>query len=138
MSIRYGAALAAAFITAPAIAADLEITVRGLEQPAGYAMIAVYASQAAMDDGVGSANLKIAVGETGTVRAIVDLPAGRYAVAVFHDENANGKLDTNIVKFPVEPTGFGNNARGSFGPATFDDAAVDLTDAGARADIVVR
>ncbi len=136
--IRFGAALATTLLAAPAFAAELAITVRGLEQPTGYAMIAVYANQAEMDNGVGIANVKMAVTESRTVSVTVDLPTGRYAVAVFHDENGNGTLDTNIVRFPTEPIGFGNNARGSFGPATFEDAAVDLPAAGARTDITVR
>ena len=31
-----------------------------------------------------------------------DLPPGRYAVNAFHDENDNGKLDTNLVGIPSE------------------------------------
>lgn len=38
-----------------------------------------------------------------------NLPDGEYAVAVFHDENANGKMDTNLIGIPKEPYGFSNN-----------------------------
>jgi uncharacterized protein (DUF2141 family) len=49
--------------------------------------------------------------------------SGTYAVSVFHDENSNGKLDTNFVGMPREGVGASNNARGHFGPPKFDDAA---------------
>ena len=34
------------------------------------------------------------------------VPAGDYAVFVFHDENSNGFLDTGLLKRPVEGRGF--------------------------------
>jgi uncharacterized protein (DUF2141 family) len=48
---------------------------------------------------------------------------GTYAVSVFHDENSNGKLDTNLMGIPREGVGASNGARGHFGPPKFDDAA---------------
>lgn len=34
------------------------------------------------------------------------LPAGTYAIAVFHDLNNNGRLDKNLFGIPTEPYGF--------------------------------
>jgi uncharacterized protein (DUF2141 family) len=48
---------------------------------------------------------------------------GTYAVALFHDENSNGKLDSNFMGIPREGTGASNNANGRMGPPRFDDAA---------------
>jgi len=62
---------------------------------------------------------------------IDELPAGRYAVAVYVDKNANGKLDRGMFGIPSEPYGFSNGG-GSFGPPSYDDAAFDLS-AGATA-----
>jgi|ERR1035438_2564978 uncharacterized protein (DUF2141 family) len=59
-------------------------------------------------------------------RATCDFPgvdAGTYAVSAFHDENSNGKMDTNFVGKPREGVGASNNAKGHFGPPKFDDAA---------------
>ena len=50
------------------------------------------------------------------------LPFGEYAIAVYHDKNKNGKLDTNFLGIPKEGYGFSNNARGRFGPASWEDA----------------
>jgi uncharacterized protein (DUF2141 family) len=55
-----------------------------------------------------------------------NLPYGQYAVAVFHDENGNNKLDTNWMGIPNEGLGASNNAKGSFGPPKFSDAKVSL------------
>ena len=53
---------------------------------------------------------------------IEELMYGDYAIAVYHDKNMNGKLDTNLLGIPKERYGFSNNARGRFGPATWDES----------------
>ena len=50
------------------------------------------------------------------------IPAGTYAVACFHDENKNGKLDSNLFGIPSEGVATSNNAKGSMGPPSFKDA----------------
>ncbi len=54
------------------------------------------------------------------------LTAGAYAVAVFHDENGNGKLDTNFLGIPREGLAASNDAKGSFGPPSFEAARLEL------------
>lgn len=48
--------------------------------------------------------------------------AGIYAVACFHDENGNGKLDAGIFGIPKEGTAASNDAKGRMGPPKFRDA----------------
>ena len=55
------------------------------------------------------------------------LAAGNYAVSVIHDENNNETLDTNTFGIPSEAYGFSNDARGMFGPASFEDSQFQLT-----------
>jgi uncharacterized protein (DUF2141 family) len=50
------------------------------------------------------------------------IPAGTYAVACFHDENKNGKLDTGLFGIPTEGTVVSNHAKGFMGPPSFDKA----------------
>jgi len=54
------------------------------------------------------------------------LEPGQYAVNAFNDENNNGRLDTGFMGKPKEPFGFSNNARRTFGPPSFADAAFDM------------
>lgn len=51
-----------------------------------------------------------------------ELAFGDYAIKAFHDENADGELDTNFLGIPIENYGFSNNASGMFGPPSWDDA----------------
>jgi uncharacterized protein (DUF2141 family) len=57
-----------------------------------------------------------------------DLVAGEYAIRYFHDENDNGQLEKNLFGMPVEGYGFSNNAKADFGPVSFDDMKVTITD----------
>jgi len=50
------------------------------------------------------------------------LPHGMYAIACYHDENNNGKIDTNFFGVPKEGTGASNNAKGFMGPPSFSNA----------------
>jgi uncharacterized protein (DUF2141 family) len=51
--------------------------------------------------------------------SISDLKPGKYAVRYYHDENVNGKMETNLVGKPTEGYGFSNNVTGKFGPPPF-------------------
>jgi uncharacterized protein (DUF2141 family) len=52
-----------------------------------------------------------------------DIPTGTYALAVIHDENMNGKLDTNLLGVPKEGYGFSNDVKAVRGAPTFSDAS---------------
>ncbi|MDP2833662.1 MAG: DUF2141 domain-containing protein [Pseudomonadota bacterium] len=71
----------------------------------------------------------------GTVNAVFPgLPAGRYAVMVYHDENGNGKLDLRFGMFPKEGYGLSTNPK-PLGPPKFKDAAFEVPDTDSRIDI---
>lgn len=53
------------------------------------------------------------------------IPAGGYALSVFHDENRNRKLDT-ILKIPREGFGFSRNPTIRFGPPSFNQVRFDI------------
>jgi uncharacterized protein (DUF2141 family) len=57
------------------------------------------------------------------------IPAGRYAVNGYHDEDDDGALDRMIFPFlgmPKEPYGISNNVWAGFSKASFQDALIDV------------
>lgn len=60
------------------------------------------------------------------VRVALSLPFGAYAVAAIHDENGNNTLDTNWIGIPREGVSSSNNAKGRFGPPSFEDASLSF------------
>ena len=51
---------------------------------------------------------------------------GRYAVALLHDENSNGKADRALGMMPKEGFGFSRDAKVRMGPPKFGEAAIDI------------
>lgn len=49
-----------------------------------------------------------------------ELCAGQYAVRLYHDENGNQLLDTNVLGIPRERYGYSNNVRGWMGEPSFE------------------
>jgi uncharacterized protein (DUF2141 family) len=64
---------------------------------------------------------------SGAQIVFTDLPAGVYAVSVFHDENMNQKLDKNFVGMPKEGYGASNNPKKKMGPPTFEETKFQLS-----------
>jgi uncharacterized protein (DUF2141 family) len=54
------------------------------------------------------------------------LASGNYAIAIHHDENNDGKINTNFIGIPKEPMGVSNGAVGKMGPPKFKDAVMNL------------
>lgn len=55
-----------------------------------------------------------------------NIPAGVYGVAVFHDINDDGKMNTNFLGFPKEPYGFSQNFKPKFRAPKFINVQFDL------------
>jgi len=67
-----------------------------------------------------------------------EVPAGRYAVAVFHDEDGDRKLK-KFMGLPREGYGFSNDAAPStFGPPKFSAAAFDFDGKSKRVTIHIK
>jgi uncharacterized protein (DUF2141 family) len=53
------------------------------------------------------------------------LPAGTYAVAVFHAEHNETQMETGLFGKPKQGYGFSNNPASTFGPPSFNSAAFE-------------
>jgi uncharacterized protein (DUF2141 family) len=56
------------------------------------------------------------------VVTIDSLQFGEYAIRVFHDENEDDVVNTNILGIPTEDYGYSNDASGWFGPPSWEKA----------------
>lgn len=74
--------------------------------------------------------------QAGTTRACVFLPKpGVYAFALYHDENANGKIDRSGLGLPQEGWGFSNNPATLFGLPSFSSVRLSVPKPGLVARI---
>ncbi|AOS83401.1 hypothetical protein BIU88_04130 [Chlorobaculum limnaeum] len=130
---------ASKYVIAAEAAGSGTITIRiaGLRNTNGNLSVALFDAKKGFPGKFENAIRKAVVPAAGTEHFAVfgDVPFGRYAVAVRHDENGNGKLDTNILGMPKEGVGTSNNPKSKFGPPSFDDAAF-LLDSDSRELVV--
>ncbi len=110
--------------------ASLEVIVTGVRNAKGVIQLAICPPGVGFPDckdkAVRTAKLTI---QNGVARAsFAGLPAGTYGVSVFHDANANGKLDT-FAGIPKEGYGFSRNP--GFAPRAprFAEVQIDVTGA---------
>jgi len=105
----------------------LVVSMEGFSNSKGHAMVAVYGSEEAYKAGTPRvAEAKTDIIDQKALVTISDLEYGTYAVAIYHDQNANGKLDKNFLGIPKESYGHSNNVRGSMGPPSFDKVKLEL------------
>jgi uncharacterized protein (DUF2141 family) len=109
----------------PAPANLIHVEIGGLRNNKGQVVCGLYSSADGFpkDGDKALARAESAVSNGHAVCEFPEVKAGTYAVSVFHDENSNGKLDTNFMGIPREGVGASNNAKGHFGPPKFDAAA---------------
>lgn len=122
----------------PAAAADLTVKLHGIRAQTGLVKIAVVGSQDAWGGKAApvQADGAPAHGEDATF-SFKDLKPGEYAVMITHDENDNGKMDTNVMGMPLEGYGFSNNPQVMRKP-TWDEARFTVTDSDVAIDVELR
>jgi len=122
-----GLILAFGVITAVKGQGKIEVTVTEIKESKGNIRVGLFNSDDTfLKDAV---NGKVVKATNGQVTVMFEnLKSGNYAVSVIHDQNENGDLDKNLIGIPSEGFGFGNNAMGSFGPPSFDEAKVVVQD----------
>lgn len=123
----------------PAGAVVLTVRIASAASSDGWIAVAAYGSAdsfAERSAPAAAARLEVAAGEA-VWQTILPRP-GRYALAAFHDLDADGELDRTAFGVPDEPYGFSNDARGRFGPPSFEAAAVELRPGAAELTITLR
>jgi uncharacterized protein (DUF2141 family) len=111
-------------ISCAADAADrIHVDVTQLRNDKGQVLCDLFASPAAFPGKPEQAVAHVAAKITGNSAncEFLSVAPGRYAIAVTHDENGNGRLD-RIMGMPSEGVGTSRDARGHFGPPKFEDA----------------
>ena len=107
-------------------ATTLTVVISDIRSDIGVLNIAVYDNK---NDWLGSSTVQkrslqvLENGVGGVVTTSFEVEPGEYAISVHHDDNDNGKMDTNFIGIPKEPTGLSNGAVPKFGPPKYKDAA---------------
>ena len=118
--------------TGPASQTWLNVVVDGVRNSNGLVAVTLYA-----DDPSkflvkrGSLYVGRVDAQSGTTRACIFVPrTGVYALALYHDENANRSFDRTGIGFPAEGFGFSNNPATLAGLPTFKSVRLNVPQSG--------
>ena len=132
MGSRLGAIVAILLLgAAPATGATLTVKIAGIRSDRG----SIYCELFARPDGYpkdasqAAQTQKVAIHQRAASCLFEGVTPGTYAVAAYHDENGNGKLDTNFLGIPSEGVAASNDAKGTMGPPSFEKAKLAVTGA---------
>jgi uncharacterized protein (DUF2141 family) len=105
----------------------LKLHVAGFRDNTGTAGGLVFASSAGWPENITDTVVHGGVAiENHQAQLTFQVPPGRYAAVVIHDENSNMKLDRNFLGIPKEGFGFSNNPRVAFSAPPFQSAVVPV------------
>lgn len=105
----------------------LEIQVEKVRKSEGHIRVALYTNAEGFlhfDQVYSARSAPASKGQTLVV--FNDLPEGTYAVALYHDNNSNAKLDKNFLGIPKEKVAFSHAKMRTFGPPEFKDCAFEI------------
>jgi len=116
----------------------VEVTVTGFKSDDGQTMVSFYLDAQGWpdDEGLAFATAVVPISDGRAVTEFEEVPAGPFAVSVFHDKDGNRRLDT-VAGIPSEDYGFSADARDLFGPPSFEEARLEL-EAGESKQITIR
>jgi uncharacterized protein (DUF2141 family) len=128
-----------ATITAQSQPVNLTVTVNNVKSSKGIVKVCVFNQANGFPE---KTNLAIKCGSLnaakGTMQIKIDgLMPGNYAIAAHHDENNDGKLNTNFLGIPTEAAGASNGAKGKMGPPKFENAVLAIDKNKAQISIVL-
>lgn len=105
------------------------VDISGLRNAKGLVHLCMTANIKAFPEGCGKdARRFVASANANAASTLVlrDVPAGRYAIVLLHDENGNKKMDKTLF-LPKEGFGFSRDAPVRMAPPKFEAAAFDVT-----------
>jgi uncharacterized protein (DUF2141 family) len=111
-------------------AAELTVTVSGLQSDQGIVVVNVFSGKKNWLKGngiVSSQTISLQDWSEGeSVSTSFQLEPGEYAISSYQDEDSDGKLDSNFIGIPKEPAGLSNKPKARMGPPRYQDASFDL------------
>ena len=118
---------------------DVAVHVTGLRNKTSKLYVAVFDSAEGFPKPEHSSTTTTISVDAESVEFSLSLPdTSPTGIAIFQDLNGDGKLTKNGFGLPIEPYGFSNNARSTFGPPSFSQAAFKASEKTSPIEITVR
>ncbi|MBP1627088.1 MAG: hypothetical protein H6Q00_1563 [Holophagaceae bacterium] len=115
------------------VAGDVTIQIKGLKSSKGQVIVGYWTQGGGFPDKMEKVAAKQVASISGNTATVVfkNVAPGVCAFNLTHDENGNGKMDTNFMGIPKEGFGCTNDPRPKMRAPKFDEAKVTVPAAGA-------
>lgn len=123
-----------------AVVEGIVVKVKGLRNTGGQVLASLFKSAKGFpSDGARAFRTrKMSIGQNREVLVVfTNVPAGKYAVAVCHDENGNNRLDSSSWGIPKEGTAVYKESDVKLGPPSFESSVFDFTNKALNAEISI-
>lgn len=132
--------VAAATTIAASAQDNVTMNITHLRSDKGYVIVQVFNTQQGFKDSKPIAKFKYAKKDAvkGSLTVKCSLKPGTYGLALLDDENANGKMDNNMVGMPKEGFGFSDYYHTGMSRPVLDDFKFEVKDAPVRTTMKVR
>ena len=116
---------------------DLRVVFTGLSNNVGKVRVALVNTKAGYEDEAkyGFRLAQVQVKGSTAQQVFSDVPLGIYSIKAYHDLNGDKRLNKNLFGLPLEPYGFSNNVRGTWGPPSYESTRFRFTVDGAQISI---
>ncbi len=119
---------------------QIRLVVTGVKRSAGRITADLYPNQ---EDGFLKkrgriTQVKFAAKAPVTSFCIIAPTTGVFAIAVYHDKNANDGFDKGPLGLPAEPWGISNNPKVRFSPPPVEKALFEVSHGGAEVEIKLK
>lgn len=106
----------------------LEVTVTNVENSEGKIRAVLFRGEDGFPEEREKAYRSASVNarENKTTLIFENIPYGEYAISLLHDENENGKMDTNLFGYPQEGYGISNNKTSGLSMPKYKDARFQM------------
>lgn len=108
---------------------DITVTVTGFSSTVGKLRMILFSAAegfpSQVEKGVWNTSREI-TGKSLEIK-VPSIDVGRYAIAVLHDADADGKMKANLLGIPKEGTGVTRDVRPAMRAPRFDECAMDFT-----------
>ena len=127
-------------LPAPALAGNLVVNVENLRNAQGVVRCGLFAGEDGwrQEERAQHKTVSKISEQRGAVCDFGDVRDGQYAVAVFHAENREEKIEYGLFGKPRQGVGFSNNPSMTFGPPDYDAARVTVGPGPTRLRIQVK
>ncbi len=111
-----------------AVEGQFVLFIENIEEETGFLRLALFSNEDSfLKEGAACYSATLEIEQQGNQTLTLPVfPVGKYSIAIFHDLNKDGKLNTNLWGIPTEPYAFSRTPNSKWKKPTFQNTHIVL------------